>query len=284
MVNIRAKLDMIRIRNLMYIKKNINRPQYRFSIYWMKFYFRDYLTNFNICPCGKEDDRPILYIDMIKKYKKFSNLFKIWCDSENPKRKTIFEKKNREKGKIFKPLDGKFLNNLTILKSRFIYSMCVKENIVMPKIPLDLTEIEQKNLYSKIHKLNKSSCIRIINYKLMFNGLPTNKKFKNRYGKMCFMCKKIVVEDIEHIFVNCNQTKLFYEFIRVKFLKNKNLKNSIDILQYKNKVSDEDFKILSTFIYTVWRIRNMSIYESGFDCQVVFKILYGKWLLSKSVT
>ena len=162
--------------------------------------------------------------------------------------------------------------------------MCVKENIVMPKIPLDLTEIEQKNLYSKIHKLNKSSCIRIINYKLMFNGLPTNKKFKNRYGKMCFMCKKIVVEDIEHIFVNCNQTKLFYEFIRVKFLKNKNLKNSIDILQYKNKVSDEDFKILSTFIYTVWRIRNMSIYESGFDCQVVFKILYGKWFLSKSVT
>ena len=73
------------------------------------------------------------------------------------KEKLYLKKKNREKGKIFKPLDGKFLNNLTILKSRFIYSMCVKENIVMPKIPLDLTEIEQKNLYSKIHKLNKTT-------------------------------------------------------------------------------------------------------------------------------
>ena len=106
---------MIRIRNMMYIKKNLNRPQYQFSIYWMKFYFREYLVNFNICPCGNEEDRPLLYVDMLKMYKKFSALFKDWCDIENLKRKAIFEKRNRGKNKVFKSLDGKFLNNLSIL-------------------------------------------------------------------------------------------------------------------------------------------------------------------------
>ena len=90
MVNVRAKLSMIRIRNMMYIKKNLNRPQYQFSIYWMKFYFREYLVNFNICPCGNEEDRPLLYVDMLKMYKKFSALFKDWCDIENLKRKAIW--------------------------------------------------------------------------------------------------------------------------------------------------------------------------------------------------
>ena len=32
----------------MYIKNNINRPQYRFSIYWMKFFYREYLSIFEI--------------------------------------------------------------------------------------------------------------------------------------------------------------------------------------------------------------------------------------------
>ena len=161
--------------------------------------------------------------------------------------------------------------------------MCMKENLMVPKIPIDLSVIEQENLYLKIHKINKSSKIRIINYKLLFNGLPTNKKFKNRYSQKCFMCSKIIDEDIEHTFVNCNQTKLFYNYIRVEYLRNKKLENSIELLQYKDKVDDEDFKILSIFVYTVWRIRNMSIYENAFDCQIVFKILFGKWLLSKAM-
>ena len=160
--------------------------------------------------------------------------------------------------------------------------MFVKENILVPKIPLDITVSEQENIYSNIHKLNKSSSIRIINYKLIFNGLPTNKKFKNRYSQKCFMCDKFLDENIEHIFVNCKQTKLFFDHIRIKYLNNKKLENSIELLQYKNKQNDEDCRILSTFVYTVWRIRNMSINENNFDCQIVFKILFGKWYLSKS--
>jgi len=51
MVCIRAKIHMILIRNLLYIKFNRHRPQYQYSIYWMKFeFFREYIENFNIRP------------------------------------------------------------------------------------------------------------------------------------------------------------------------------------------------------------------------------------------
>ena len=51
MVCIRAKIHMIFIRNLLYIKLNRHRPQYQYSIYWMKFeFFREYIENFNIRP------------------------------------------------------------------------------------------------------------------------------------------------------------------------------------------------------------------------------------------
>ena len=58
MINIRAKLMAIRIRNFMYIKRNINRPKYQLSVYWLKFYLRDYLENVNIIPCRLDKDRP----------------------------------------------------------------------------------------------------------------------------------------------------------------------------------------------------------------------------------
>ena len=93
----------------------------------MKFYFSEYLVNFNICPSSNENDRPLIYDYMIKSFKKFSEIFKKWCDLENPKRKTMFEKKLRDKNKIYKPLDGKFLNNLSILKSKFIYDIFFKK-------------------------------------------------------------------------------------------------------------------------------------------------------------
>jgi hypothetical protein len=65
MVCIRAKINMIIIRNLLYIKLNISRPQYQFSVNWMKFYFKDYLKNFNILPFVLEKNRPKIYNAML---------------------------------------------------------------------------------------------------------------------------------------------------------------------------------------------------------------------------
>ena len=43
MVCIRSKINMIIIRNLLYIKLNMSRPQYQFGIFWMKFHFKEFL-------------------------------------------------------------------------------------------------------------------------------------------------------------------------------------------------------------------------------------------------
>ena len=43
MICLRAKISMISIRNLMYIKYSMARPQYQYSIYWMKIYFKEYV-------------------------------------------------------------------------------------------------------------------------------------------------------------------------------------------------------------------------------------------------
>ena len=133
----------------------------------------------------------------------------------------MFEKKLRDKNKIYKPLDGKFLNNLSILKSKFIYNIFLKNNLIVPKIPLDIILSEQENIYSDIHKFNKISSVRIVNYKLLFNGLPTNKKFKNRYSQKCYMCDRVCDENTDHIFINCKQTKSFYNHILIKYLSDK---------------------------------------------------------------
>ena len=81
MVCFRAKIAMISIRNLLYIKLNMMRPQYQFSIYWMKFYFREYLKNFNVIPVGLEKDRPKYFGKMIVCFKKYSEKFNAWCNN-----------------------------------------------------------------------------------------------------------------------------------------------------------------------------------------------------------
>ena len=75
MVCIRAKISMIFIRNLFYIKFNRNRPQYQYSIYWIKLFFREYIENFNIKPIGADEKRPAYYRCMLECAKNFSKIF-----------------------------------------------------------------------------------------------------------------------------------------------------------------------------------------------------------------
>ena len=93
MVSIRAKINMIVIRNLLYIKLNMNRPQYQFSIYWMKFYFREYIANFNVKPIGLDKDRPKIYSLMLDLSKKFAVKFSNWINVENEKREKYMMQK-----------------------------------------------------------------------------------------------------------------------------------------------------------------------------------------------
>ena len=121
----------------------------------------------------------------------------------------------RKNNKPLKLIDKSFLNNSNLLQSKFIYNLVVdqyleKRNL---KLPPNIENREQINIFLDINRLNCSN-IRLINYKLIRHGLPTNKKFKNRYDNVCFMCKKKLNESPEHIFVTCEISKEFYEHIR----------------------------------------------------------------------
>ena len=220
MICFRAKINMISIRNFLYIKKNMNRLQYYFSIYWMKGYFREFITNFNIVPGGLDTERPNFYYLMIDCLKKFNLKFETWVIKENENRKKLFEanfrkEMNKSKIKPFLAYDKIFLNNPGLLSSKFIYNLFLEEYSLTKKLPYQVKEREK--IFLDIHKLNSSS-VRLVNYKLILNGLPTNYKFNNRYDKECFMCKKKLSEYIQHIFLECKYTKESFEYIRINFL------------------------------------------------------------------
>ena len=122
MVCIRAKIHMILIRNLLYIKFNRHRPQYQYSIYWMKFeFFREFIENFNIRPTPDSKERPVFYQRLIESAKIFKQKFEEWAKCENENRLKINGiRKNKKPLKLF---HSNFLKNPEILKSKFIYNM-----------------------------------------------------------------------------------------------------------------------------------------------------------------
>ena len=87
MISIRAKLRAISIRNLLYVKFSINRPQYQLSAYWLKFQLRNYIKNFNIFPGGLESNRPTFFKEMIFNLNLFKKLYSKWVISQNEKRR-----------------------------------------------------------------------------------------------------------------------------------------------------------------------------------------------------
>ena len=280
MVCIRAKIKMIFIRNLLYTKLNRNRPQYQFSIYWMKFFFRTFIDNFNIRPIGVDEERPSFYNLMLECAKTFSRIFETWSKIENEKKIKINE--IRKNNKPLKLIDKSFLNNSNLLQSKFIYNLIVEQYLEKRnlKLPPNIENKEQINIFLDINRLNCSN-IRLINYKLLRHGLPTNKKFKNRYDNICFMCKKILNESPEHIFVTCEISKEFYEFIRQDYLYKKSLRNSLDLLEFKRGVSENDYRALSCFVYCVWRMRNMSKHSEIDDNHPDnFKAIFNKWFIT----
>jgi hypothetical protein len=289
MICIRAKINMIIIRNLLYIKLNMNRPQYQFSIYWMKFLFKEYLNNFNILPVGLETERPLLYKMMIEISKIFSEKYVNWCEIENVKRKKLHEikmKKASDKNQIkpFVPYSSKFLNNSGILCSKLIYNLFLVDYSLVKTLDNNFEKSEREFIFANMHKSLNSSKVRLTNFKLIHHGLATNSKFKNRYDKVCFMCKKTLNENSEHIFVKCALSEEFFEYIRKDFMIKKNLQNSLVLLKFKHKLTEKDYKVLSCYVYCVWRVRNECKHQNNVNPFETFKALFNKWYISITET
>ena len=97
------------------------------------------------------------------------------------------------------------------------------------------------------------------------------------------MCKKKLNEDIQHIFVNCKYAKETYEYIKNDFMTDKSLKNSLELLEFKRNIIDDDCRILSCYIYSMWRVRNSYKHnEKSASPFELFKMYFNKWIISMS--
>ena len=149
------------IRNFLYIKRNLNRPQYQLSVYWLKFYLREFLTNFNIVPCGDEKYRPLFFTKMINSINSFKILYSKWMSVENERRLKICNFKNltRKNKLIFKPVEKNFLKNFKLLTSKYIYSQFLLNFKNIPKLSYAYSSQEEKEIFYNLHRYNTFSNI-----------------------------------------------------------------------------------------------------------------------------
>ena len=171
---------------------------------------------------------------------------------------------------------------MNLLSSKFIYNLFLEKYFEKKilKLPSSICNMDQKNIFLDINRLNSSN-IRLINYKLLRHGLLTNEKFRNRYDKVCFMCKKKLSESPKYVFIICEVSKECYEFVRLNYLHKKNLENSLDLLEFKRRVSENDYKALSCYVYGVWRIRNLCKHNEISDNYLSnFKSVFNKWFIT----
>ena len=140
---------------------------------------------------------------------------------------------------------------------------------------------EQKLIFNSLHHSGLLSNVLIVNYKLLFNSLPTNKKFNNRYDKKCYLCNKITDEDISHIFVECDQTKKCFAYIKNNFLTNKNTSLTLSLVQSKLELNKKDYRLISNFVYSIWRARNKIKHSVGvINMLSLFERIFNKWSIS----
>ena len=49
------------------------------------------------------------------------------------------------------------------------------------------------------------------------------------------MCKKVINEDLEHIFIKCDIAKKCFQYVKENFLEDKETSNSLVLLKFKRR-------------------------------------------------
>ena len=125
---------------------------------------------------------------MIESAKILNEKFDKWLKIENDKRCKLNEA--RKNNKPIKMLDTNFLKNPEILKSKFIYNIFLEDYSKKKELTLTKDRNEEHKIFLSLNKLSSSN-VRLVNYKLIYNALPTNFRFRNKYEKNVLCAKKI---------------------------------------------------------------------------------------------
>jgi hypothetical protein len=147
MIDINSKIEAIRIKQYLYILNNYKRIEYQYSLKWLKFKMKNFISNINIIPY--ESDYNDYYENIIT--------------TINKNRSVVDEIINK----------NKYMN----LKS--IYEMIKRKIEIRPKIEENglLEEIDWNSVYKKVLYKKLRSKMKIFNYKLLFGALSTKYKF-----------------------------------------------------------------------------------------------------------
>ena len=205
-------------------------------------------------------------------------------NAENERRLKICNFKNltRKKKLIFKPVEKNFLNNFKLLTSKYIYSQFLLNFKIITKLSYAYSIEEEKEIFYNLHRYNIFSNILLVNYKILLNALPLNKKFNNRYDKKCYLCNSVVDEDIPHLFVTCKTSNKCFDFIK-SFFDSNNIALHLDLVQYKFNLTENNYRILSIYVFSVWQTRNILKHSKEIvDAFNIFKNIFNKWFLSKT--
>ena len=66
-------------------------------------------------------------------------------------------------------------------------------------------------------------------------------------------------------------------------MKNKEYCLNLNIIKYKLDLDDQDYRVVSYYIYAIWRTRNCLKYlTQNLDSFSIFKNIFNKWYLSKN--
>ncbi len=70
----------------------------------------------------------------------------------------------------------------------------------------------------------------------------------------------------------------------MNFMIKKSLQNSLVLLKFKRKITEKDHKVLSCYVYCVWRVRNECKHQDINDPFETIKVLFNKWYISLTET
>jgi hypothetical protein len=246
MFNLRAKLECMAMQNFLYIAREHKRINYNLSIFWLKFYLRELkLNNFNIIPCGSDDERPREYEFMISCYK------------------------------MYKIKNQKFNMNENTISSKILYEFFRERYEKRPTCESDIINIDWNDVYKKLLDKNLDSNLRIINFKILNNALSLNIKYSNRIQNRCYLCKNSK-EELDHLFIDCQVTNRLFKDSVAKYFE-KDFKYNKNSIYFSKNLDKKETKILSIFKYCIWKIRNMAKKENYKNFEF-FKKLFKKKL------
>ena len=164
--------------------------------------------------------------------------------------------KNQEE---FTTISG-YLVHKNKITSKLIYSDIIKEKFQNPtsqkhisrKLNINIQDIEWTSVYKRVYKYTNNPRLREFQFKILNNYLYLNKdlhRFNIVESSLCTFCKS-VTESLEHFFVECKYSKLFFQDIN-SWLDDSHIK--LPILNLENVILGIAENVMQGFLFLLYK-------------------------------